>query len=66
MGTYTLDVPTAERQRANLVAEGPRVSDVLLRFVNAAEEGDAAAVQNILPEVMSALQVFVAAAQDVS
>ena len=42
------------------------MSDVLLRFVNAAEEGDAAAVQNILPEVMSALQVFVAAAQDVS
>lgn len=62
MAGYTVDNPTVERQRAGLVETGPEVSDVLRRFVDAAAEGDASAVQSLLPEVLSALQSFSAAA----
>lgn len=58
MEGYTVDEPQAERQRAVLVSEGPAVSDVLRRFVDAAASGDAAAVQNLLPQVLDALQSF--------
>lgn len=61
---YTLDDPEAERQRANLVAVGPNVSDVLRRFVDAAASGDEQAVQSLLPEVLSVLQDFTNAATD--
>lgn len=63
---YTLDNSTLEKQRAGLVREGPAVSDVLRRFVDAAAAGDEKAVQALLPEVMTALQNFSSAATDVS
>ena len=63
---YTLDNATLEKQRAGLVREGPAVSDVLRRFVDAAAAGDEQAVQSLLPEVMTALQNFSSAATDVS
>lgn len=63
---YTLDNATLEKQRAGLVEEGPKVSDVLRRFVDAASSGDMSAVQALLPEVMTALQNFSSAATDVS
>jgi len=63
---YTMEDPTLEKQRSGLVAEGPKVSDVLRRFVDAAASGDASAVQSLLPEVMSALQAFSTAATDIS
>lgn len=64
LGGYTLSDATLEQQRAGLVEEGPKVSDVLRRFVDAATSGDNQAVQSLLPEVMSALQNFSAAATD--
>lgn len=63
---YTLDNATLEKQRAGLVREGPAVSDVLRRFVDAAAAGDEQAVQALLPEVMTALQNFSSAATDIS
>lgn len=63
---YTLDNSTLETQRSGLVREGPAVSDVLRRFVDAAAAGDEQAVQSLLPEVMTALQNFSSAATDVS
>jgi hypothetical protein len=66
MDGYTLAIPQIENQRAGLVQEGPAVSDVLRRFVDAAATGDAAAVRELLPEVQSALQAFSRAATDVS
>jgi hypothetical protein len=63
---YTLEDATLDRQRAGLVEEGPAVSDVLRRFVDAAAAGDVAAVQQLLPEVQTALQDFSSAATDVS
>lgn len=63
---YTLEDATLEQQRAGLVEEGPAVSDVLRRFVDAAAAGDVAAVQQLLPEVQTALQNFSSAATDVS
>ena len=63
---YTLDNSTLETQRAGLVREGPVVSDVLRRFVDAAADGDEQAVQSLLPEVMTALQNFSSAATDIS
>lgn len=63
---YTLDNATLEKQRAGLVREGPAVSDVLRRFVDAAAAGDEQAVQSLLPEVMTALQNFSSAATDIS
>lgn len=66
MDGYTLENAQLERQRSGLVEEGPKVSDVLRRFVDAASNGDASAVQSLLPEVMQALQAFSRAATDVS
>jgi hypothetical protein len=66
MAGYTLPQARVEQQRENLVAVGPRVSDVLRRFVDAAAGGDQSAVQNLLPEVLSVLQEFTAAAGDMS
>lgn len=62
MDGYTLSEPQLEQQRAALVEKGPAVSDVLRRFVDAAASGDAAAVQALLPEVMTALTEFSSAA----
>lgn len=64
LGGYTLPNDRLERQRAGLVAEGPKVSDVLRRFTDAAAAGDLSAIQSLLPEVMSALNAFRSAATD--
>lgn len=63
---YTMDDPRLERQRSGLVAEGPGVSDVLRRFVDAAANNDQEAVQSLLPEVSAALDRFRNAATNVS
>ena len=60
--TYTLSDGTLDRQRAGLVRTGPRVSDVLRQFLDAAQEGDVAAVQGLVPEVTSAITEFQQAA----
>jgi len=63
MGDYTLDNATVEGQRSRLVAAGPKVSEVLGKFIDAAGSGDIATIGTILPEVATALQDFTAAAQ---
>ena len=45
-----------------LVEAGPRVSDALRRFVDAAETGDVGALQAVVPEVSQALSEFTSAA----
>jgi hypothetical protein len=62
LDTYTLSDGTLDRQRAGLVRTGPRVSDVLRQFLDAAQEGDGAAVQGLVPEVTSAITEFQQAA----
>jgi hypothetical protein len=62
LDTYTLSDGTLDRQRAGLVRTGPRVSDVLRQFLDAAQEGDVAAVQGLVPEVTSAITEFQQAA----
>ncbi len=59
---YTLDVPRLERQRAGLTRTGPKVSDVLRRFLDAAGTGDVGAIQKLLPEVTSTIAEFQKAA----
>jgi hypothetical protein len=59
---YTLDDATLEQQRAGLVRTGPKVSDVLRRFLDAAQEGDVSAVQALVPEVTSTITEFQQAA----
>ena len=59
---YTLEVPKLEKQRAGLAATGPKVSDVLRRFVDAAGEGDIATVGTLVPEVMKTITEFQKAA----
>ncbi len=59
---YTLDQPRLERQRAGLAETGPKVSDVLRRFVDAASEGDLGAVGELAPEVMQRIREFQTAA----
>jgi hypothetical protein len=59
---YTLDDATLDRQRAGLVRTGPRVSDVLRRFLDAAQDGDVSAVQALVPEVTSTITEFQQAA----
>ena len=62
LDTYTLDDDTLDEQRSGLVRTGPKVSDVLRRFLAAAAEGDVAAVGALVPEVTSTIQEFQAAA----
>ena len=62
LGTYTLVDATLDRQRAGLVRTGPKVSDVLRRFLDAAARGDVTAVGELVPEVTSTIQEFQAAA----
>jgi hypothetical protein len=62
LGTYTLEDGTLDKQRAGLVRTGPKVSDVLRRFLTAAEKGDVAGVQALVPEVTSTIQEFQQAA----
>jgi hypothetical protein len=59
---YTLSAPRLEEQRAGLARTGPAVSDVLRRFLDAAEEGDLEAVQALVPEVTQTIGEFQAAA----
>ncbi len=59
---YTLETAELERQRSGLVRTGPAVSDVLRRFLDAADEGDLAAVQALVPEVTSTITEFQKAA----
>ncbi|MGD9572764.1 MAG: hypothetical protein AB7V62_12810 [Thermoleophilia bacterium] len=59
---YTLPVAQLEEQRAGLARTGPAVSDVLRRFLDAASQGDLAAVQALVPEVTSTIGEFQAAA----
>lgn len=59
---YTLEDAQLEQQRAGLARTGPAVTDVLRRFLDAANEGDAAAVQALLPEVASTIGEFQQAA----
>lgn len=62
LGTYTIEVPQLEKQRAGLVRTGPNVSDVLRRFLDAAAEGDLTKVTGLVPEVSKAIQEFSTAA----
>lgn len=62
LDTYTLEDDTLDKQRAGLVRTGPKVSDVLRRFLVAAEKGDVAGVQALVPEVTSTIQEFQQAA----
>lgn len=62
LGTYTLSDDTLDKQRAGLVRTGPKVSDVLRRFLDAAQEGDVTAVQALVPEVTSTITEFQQAA----
>lgn len=59
---YRLDESRLEQQRSGLVETGPAVSDVLRRFLDAAAEGDLAAVQELVPEVTQTIGEFQAAA----
>ena len=58
LDTYTLDNPTLEKQRAGLAATGPKVSEVLNKFIQAASTGDTEAVQAVVPELSAAIQDF--------
>lgn len=59
---YTLSSSELEQQRAGLARTGPAVSDVLRRFLDAANEGDLAAVQALVPEVTRTIGEFQSAA----
>ncbi len=59
---YTIPIPRLEKQRAGLARTGPKVSDVLRRFLDAAASGDLGAVTKLLPEVQSTIGEFQAAA----
>jgi hypothetical protein len=59
---YTLENDQLDQQRSRLAQTGPKVSDVLRRFLTAAADGDIAAVQALLPEVTSTITEFQAAA----
>ena len=49
--TYTLDNAALERQRQRLAEAGGRASEVLGRFVDAAESGDPEAIQSLVPQL---------------
>lgn len=59
---YTLASAELEQQRAGLARTGPSVSDVLRRFLDAANDGDIEAVQALVPEVTTTIGEFQAAA----
>lgn len=59
---YTLPTAQLERQRTGLLRTGPKVSDVLRRFLDAAGTGDLSAVQALVPEVTSTIGEFQQAA----
>lgn len=59
---YTLSSAELERQRSGLAETGPDVSDVLRRFLDAVEEGDIGAVQDLVPEVTRTIGEFQSAA----
>lgn len=59
---YTLSSTELEEQRAGLARTGPAVSDVLRRFLDAADAGDIEAVQALVPEVTTTIGEFQAAA----
>ena len=59
---YTIPIPRLEKQRAGLARTGPKVSDVLRRFLDAAASGDLGAVTTLLPEVQTTIGEFQAAA----
>lgn len=59
---YTLGVATLDEQRAGLARTGPKVSDVLRRFLDAVGTGDLAEVQKLVPEVTTTIGEFQAAA----
>jgi hypothetical protein len=63
MDGYTLDNSTVEGQRSRLVVSGPKVSDVLRKFVDAAASGDLGKITAVLPDVATALSDFGRAAQ---
>lgn len=62
LGGYTLPTEELEEQRAGLARTGPAVSDVLRRFLDAANDGDLEAVQALVPEVTTTIGEFQAAA----
>lgn len=67
MEGYTLPEAQIEAQRARLVAAGPPLSDVLRRFLDAAQEAidtnSPAPLRAILPEVAAQIRNFTQAAQ---
>jgi hypothetical protein len=62
LGDYSFDNATLEAQRDQLAASGPQVSEQPRRFLAAAEQGDAEAIQAVLPDVTQALTDFQEAA----
>ena len=62
LGGYTIGIARLDAQRAGLARTGPKVSDVLRRFLDAAAAGDLGAVTKLLPEVQSTINEFQAAA----
>lgn len=60
MQRYTVNNAAVEQQRAHVVRTGPRLSELLRRFVAAAEEGDTAAIQALVPELREAIRAFAA------
>jgi hypothetical protein len=63
MDGYTLPIEVVEGQRSRIVATGPKVSDVLRKFIDAGAGGDEAEIIKLLPEVTTALTDFTKAAQ---
>lgn len=59
---YELSDARLEEQRSGLAETGPRVSDVLRRFLDAAASGDIAAVGELVPEVTARINEFQQAA----
>jgi hypothetical protein len=62
LATYTLADADLEQTRAGLVRTGPKVSDVLNRFLDAIQKEDIAAVQKLVPELTATVAEFQAAA----
>ncbi len=60
MARYTVDNARAEEQRERLVRTGPRLGDLLRRFIAAAEEGDGAGIQALVPQIRDAIGDFAA------
>lgn len=59
---YSLGIPRLDEQRTGLARTGPKVSDVLRRFLDAAASGDLGAVQKLIPEVTTTIGEFQKAA----